>query len=69
MRKTERFITMLLMTAIMLAGCGSKESTPTQSESVVTETESESQTDEDEKEIENLYETEELVTKTIGDIE
>lgn len=60
---------MLLMTAIMLAGCGSKESTPTQSESVVTETESESQTDEDEKEIENLYETEELVTKTIGDIE
>lgn len=57
------------MTAIMLAGCGSKESTPTQSESVVTETESESQTDEDEKEIENLYETEELVTKTIGDIE
>ncbi len=42
MRKTERFITMLLMTAIMLAGCGSKESTPTQSESVVTETESES---------------------------
>ncbi len=41
MRKTERFITMLLMTAIMLAGCGNKESTPTQSESVATETESE----------------------------
>lgn len=66
----KRFTVALLMAAVLLAGCGgettSTEEIPT---TVSQETEIASEITKEETEPENLYETSELITKTVGDIE